>query len=266
MAFKRPNFNQKRPIFAKYHVLHQNVNTLVPKATSNEHNVLKQLGHPPEQPMKSNSEVVEGLKALEASENHAKKVDVAVSRDTAKSMVYETHEQLLEIRKASSTAWERCLAAKNVTGTKRRATFNDALENIQAKKALMDKIQVFEASFHLCSLNERDSKPTFVSPFYNDVVAQVNHGNDVVRVGGDGEEAYSDRVVPCDGLVGAESCQVSDLVKSARPLCTNMPTAMLTPAIAEVQIPASTPLESSDVVIGCDGNDGPMGASHDSKF
>ena len=228
-------------------------------------NVLGQLGHPPEQPMKSNSEVVEGLKALEASENHAKKVDVAVSRDTAKSMVYETHEQLLEIRKASSTAWERCLAAKNVTGTKRRATFDDALENIQAKKALMDKIQVFEASFHLCSLNERNSKPTFVSPFYTDVVAQVNHGDDVARVEGDEGEACSDRDVPGDGLVRAGNCQVSNLVESARPLCTNMPAAMLTPASAQVHVPATTPLKSSDVVIGCDGNDGPMGASYDSK-
>ena len=58
---------------------------------------------------------------------------------------------------------------------------------------------------------------------------------------------------------------MSNLVESARPLCTNMPAAMLTPASAQVHVPATTPLKSSDVVIGCDGNDGPMGASYDSK-
>ena len=56
-------------------------------------------------------------------------------------------------------------------GTKRMATFNDAIESLNAKRALVDQFQVCQATLGICSLVDVNVKPTFVSPYFNAVKA-----------------------------------------------------------------------------------------------
>ena len=142
------------------------------------------------------------------------------------------------------------------------ATFNDAIENLNTKKALIDNFQVCQATLGICSLLDDNAKPTFVSPYYNAVKANNPTNQPVRDAVASVVEACKD-VVPTgveSGSVEEQNCQEPILVVSAGPLCRTMPGAELTTSCDHVHMP-EVALPQSSSVIGCEEMDGPMGAS-----
>ena len=217
----------------------------------------------PDKPMLFNDGAEKVYDAKKASENVVALEVEGASCSSLAVKRFESELELLEIKRVSKEAWDNCLAVRNVGGVKRRATFSDAIEKMNAKKALLEEFQVCQATLGICSLSDDNRKPTFVSPYFTAVKVPIYPTSQ--PMGDTGvvmEEPCKDDVVPCvvDGPVEEKNCQVSTLVEIAGPLCRTLPAAVPTTSGDNVPMPEVNLPASSDV-IGCDEKDGPIGAS-----